>query len=80
MKKGINLKDEKAWVTFLVDENGDAEVWEKVWFPVEVFGEHLDFDGDNTMNICRLVFGSDRTFGIAPTSQMIKGNSVRDNI
>lgn len=80
MKKGFNLQDEKAWVTFLVDENGDAGVWQKEWFPLEVNGVHLDFDDEGTMSVCRIAFGSSRTFGIAPTSQMILGNAVRDNI
>ena len=38
---------------------------------------------NDTMAICRIVFGEAvkaRTFGIAPTSQMLLGNSVRDNI
>lgn len=78
--KRFNINDEKAWVTFLVDENGDAEVWQKEWFPLEVNGVHLDFDDEDTMSVCRIAFGSSRTFGIAPTSQMILGNAVRDNI
>ena len=79
----INQNEEKAWVTFLVDDNGDTGVWEKEWFPVVVNGIHLDFDEEDTMTICRIVFGEAvkaRTFGIAPTSQMLLGNSVRDNI
>lgn len=79
----INQNEEKAWVTFLVDDNFEGGVWEKEWFPVVVNGIHLDFDEEDTMTICRIVFGEAvkaRTFGIAPTSQMLLGNSVRDNI
>lgn len=71
--KAINLNEEKAWITFLDQE------FEIVWFPVEVNGVHLDWDSNNIMTICRIVF-TDRSWGISPTSQMIQNNACRDNL
>ena len=73
----IDLNKEMAWVTFL------HEGWETIWCPVtDVMGNHLEFD-DGIMDHCRSQFnreGNWVSFGIAPTSQMILKNSVRDNL
>lgn len=71
----INLNEEKAWVTFSDEE------WETVWHPILVNDVHVDFTdtSEMVMEICRSIWGHQRNFGIAPTSQMIIGNSVRDN-
>ena len=73
----LDLNLEKAWVTFLNDG------WESVWHPVtDVTGNHLDWSED-IMDHCRKQFNnSDNwvSFGIAPTSQMLLKNSVRDNL
>ena len=77
MKVMIDLSKEMAWVTFLHDG------WETKWYPVtDIKGTHLKFD-DTIMDYCRQQFNSKKdwfTFGIAPTSQMIINNSVRDNM
>lgn len=73
----IDLNKEMAWVTFMEDG------WQTKWHPVtDVAGNHLEFD-ESVMDHCRSQFnkeGSWVTFGIAPTSQMILGNAVRDNL
>jgi len=73
----LDLNKEMAWVTFLEDG------WETKWHPVtDVFGNHLEFD-DTIMDHCRVQFNNPHNkvyFGIAQTSQMLMGNSVRDNL
>jgi hypothetical protein len=73
----IDLNKEMAWVTFMEDG------WQTIWHPItDVAGNHLEFD-ESIMDHCRSQFnkkGSWVTFGIAPTSQMILGNAVRDNL
>jgi len=75
----IDLTKEMAWITF-----ADG-TWGTKWFPVtDIKGNQLPFD-DTIMDYCRAQYngrdGRDWTyFGIAPTSQMILGNSVRDNL
>ena len=73
----IDLNKEMAWVTFLHDG------WETKWHPVtDHKGTHLEFD-DTIMDHCRAQFNSKEnwiSFGIAPTSQMMMKNSVRDNL
>jgi hypothetical protein len=74
----IDLNKEMAWVTFL--DNG----WETKWFPVlcPITKRQLEFDV-SIMDHCRLQFNKKDnwvSFGIAPTSQMIMKNSVRDNL
>ena len=73
----LDLNREMAWVTFL------GEGWETVWHPVtDVAGNHLEFD-DSIMDHCRAQFNNREnwvSFGIAPTSQMLMRNSVRDNL
>ena len=74
----LDLNKEMAWVTFL--DNG----WQTKWFPVlcPITGKHLEFD-DSIMNHCRAQFNNEQnwvSFGIAPTSQMMMKNSVRDNL
>ena len=70
----INLSIEKAWITFMCED------WEVVWHPIlDDFGNHLDWDSNLIMEICRNRF-SHRTFGIAMTSQMIMRNAQRDNL
>ena len=75
----IDLSKEMAWITFMNDG------WQFKWFPVtSITGEQLEFD-DTIMDLCREKFNNrDNSgwiyFGIAPTSQMILCNSVRDNL
>jgi hypothetical protein len=73
----LDLNKEMAWVTFM------DEGWQTVWHPVtDVMGNHLEFD-DTIMDHCRSQFNNEEnwvTFGIAPTSQMLMQNSVRDNL
>ena len=71
----IDTSKEHAWVTFVTQDFGT------VWFPVIVGGEHIPFNGRcfDTMKICRERWGDKFSFGIAPTSQMLMGNSTRDN-
>lgn len=75
----IDLKKEMAWVTFLHDE------WQTKWHPVlcPITGQQLEFDSKLTMNHCRAQFNNEGnwvSFGIAPTSQMVIENAVRDNL
>jgi len=76
--KSINLTEEKAWITFLHDENWETKGFEQIWFPVEVNGVHLNWDSNLIMDVCRSTF-SGKSWGIAPTSQMIMNNACRDN-
>lgn len=73
----LDLDREMAWVTFM------DEGWEKVWHPVtDASGEQLEWSED-IMNFCRAQFNDEKnwiSFGIAPTSQMLVKNSVRDNL
>ena len=73
----LDLNKEMAWVTFLHDE------WEGKWHPVtDVAGNHLEFD-DSIMDHCRSQFNNKEnwvSFGIAPTSQMLIKNTVRNNL
>ena len=75
----LDLKKEMAWITFLDDS------WETKWHPVtDGKGKQMVFD-DSIMDYCRAQYngGNGREwtyFGIAPTSQMVLGNSVRDNL
>lgn len=73
----LDLNKEKAWVTFL------SEGWKTKWYPVtDTAGRHLDFD-DTIMDHCRAQFNKKEnwvSFGIAPTSQMLLQNAVRDNL
>lgn len=73
----LDLNKEMAWVTFLHDG------WQGKWHPVtDVMGNHLEFD-DGIMDHCRAQFNKEGnwvSFGIAPTSQMLLKNSVRDNL
>lgn len=50
-----------------------------VWQPVIHEGKHMDFDSTKTMDVCREQFKGE-SFGIAPTSQMLMDNTVRDNL
>ena len=75
----IDLNKEMAWVTFM--EKG----WQTIWHPItDVSGNQLEWsDSNKIMNHCRTQFntkGSWVSFGIAPTSQMILENAVRDNL
>jgi|TARA_R110002072_G_scaffold229281_1_gene386509 hypothetical protein len=73
----INLNEEMAWVTFI--DNG----WETIWHPVtDIMGKQLMWSED-IMDHCRTQFNNNEnwiSFGIAPTSQMIIKNSVRNNL
>ena len=76
----IDLSKEMAWVTFADDG------WQTKWFPIStITGEQLMWiDSNHIMDLCREQFndrhGNGWTyFGIAPTSQMILNNAVRDN-
>tara|TARA_B110000977_G_scaffold17955_1_gene21728 strand:+ start:81 stop:314 length:234 start_codon:yes stop_codon:yes gene_type:complete len=75
----LDLNKEMAWVTFV--DNG----FETKWFPVtDVFGNQLEWsDSNEIMTICRSQFNDEKkwvSFGIAPTSQMLMKNSVKDNL
>jgi len=75
----LDLNKEMAWVTFV--ENG----FETKWFPItDVCGTQLEWsDSNEIMNICRSQFNVEKfwvSFGIAPTSQMVMRNSVKDNL
>ena len=75
----LDLNKEMAWVTFV--DNG----FETKWFPVtDVCGNQLEWsDSEKIMAICRSQFNDNEnwvSFGIAPTSQMLMQNSVRDNL
>ena len=73
----LDLRYEMAWVTFLDDG------FQEKWYPVtDVKGEHLTFS-DDIMDHCRAQFNQEDNwvyFGIAPTSQMLLQNAVRDNL
>ena len=76
----LDLSKEMAWVTFTNDG------WETKWFPVldPITGQQLEFD-DTIMDRCRAQYngahgGVWTYFGIAPTSQMLLKNQVRDNL
>ena len=77
----IDLSKEMAWVTFLNDGGSEFEAkWHPVLCPIT--GRHLEFD-DTIMDHCRFQFNRENnwvSFGIAPTSQMIMGNAVKDNL
>ena len=69
----IDLNRELAWVTFLDND------FEQKWYPVRNYlGIQQEFDGEATYKFCQRNL-SDRQWGIAPTSQMILRNAVRDN-
>ena len=71
----IDTTTEMAWVTF----NRNDE-FEKVWFKVEsMTGKHLRWDSEFIMEIARERWGSEISFGISPTSQMLMNNACRDN-
>ena len=75
----LDLNKEMAWVTFV--DNG----FETKWFSVtDVFGNQLEWsDSNEIMTICRSQFNDNEnwvSFGIAPTSQMLMKNSVKDNL
>ena len=76
----LDLTKEMAWITFFNDG------WEKKWYPIldPITGQQLAFD-DTIMDRCRAQYngangGVWTYFVIAQTSQMIMGNSVRDNL
>jgi len=76
----LDLDKEMAWVTFLKDG------FQIKWFPVldPITGQQLEFD-DTIMDRCRAQYngahgGVWTYFGIAPTSQMLLKNAVRDNL
>ena len=76
----IDLTKEMAWITFMGDN------WQTQWFPIvdQITGQQLEFD-DTIMDRCRAQYngahgGNWTYFGIAPTSQMVMGNAVRDNL
>ena len=76
----IDLTKEMAWITFFNDG------WEKKWYPIldPITGQQLAFD-DTIMDRCRAQYngahgGVWTYFGIAPTSQMLMGNDVRNNL
>jgi|TARA_R110000824_G_scaffold43407_1_gene127073 hypothetical protein len=75
----LDLNKEMAWVTFFGLD------FETKWFPVtDVCGNQLDWsDSNKIMTICRSQFNDKEnwvSFGIAPTSQMLMKNSVKDNL
>ena len=74
----IDLEKEMAWVTFLADG------WQTKWFPIlcPITGQQLEWS-EKIMDHCRAQFNKEGnwvSFGIAPTSQMLLKNSVRDNL
>ena len=70
----LDLNQEMAWVTFLHDG------WETKWHAVtDKEGNHLEYNGEEIMDICRALFGN-VNFGIACTSQMVMENAQRDNL
>ena len=70
----LDFEKEMAWVTFMHDG------WETKWHAItDDAGKHLKFDSEATMGFCRAHFGN-VSFGIAPTSQMLMKNAVRDNL
>lgn len=77
----LDLNKEMAWITFMDDG------WQSKWFPIStITGVQLEWtDSNHIMDLCREKFnnrdGNGWTyFGIAPTSQMLMKNSVRDNL
>ena len=75
----LDLNKEMAWVTFLEDG------FQTKWFPVldPITGQQLEFD-DTIMDRCRAQYNGTHGgvwtyFGVAPTSQMLLKNTVRDN-
>jgi hypothetical protein len=75
--KSIDLSKEMAWVTFLDDD------FETNWFPLlSGSGQQLEWNDDTRVGsfaFAKFLHG-DHKFGVAPTSQMILGNSVKDNL
>jgi len=73
----IELDREMAWVTFMSDG------FESIWHPVtDASGKQLEWS-EEIMDFCRAQFNNTDcwiSFGIAPTSQMLVKNSVRDNL
>ena len=73
----LDLNKEMAWVTFMDDG------WETKWHPVtDASGKQLEWN-EGIMDFCRVQFNISTnwvSFGIAPTSQMMVKNSVRDNL
>lgn len=76
----LDLNKEMAWITFM------GENWQNQWFPIldPITGQQLEFN-DTIMDRCRAQYNGANDnewtyFGIAPTSQMIMGNAVRDNL
>lgn len=72
----IDLSKEMAWITFADDG------WQTKWFPVcTIIGMQVEWtDSRHIMDLCREKFNDKGTyFGIAPTSQMLMNNAVRDN-
>jgi hypothetical protein len=70
----LDFEKEMAWITFMHDG------WETKWHAItDAAGKHLEFDSEAIMDFCRAHFGN-VTFGIAPTSQMLMENAVRDNL
>tara|TARA_R110002073_G_scaffold46664_1_gene127221 strand:+ start:49 stop:276 length:228 start_codon:yes stop_codon:yes gene_type:complete len=73
----LDLNKEMAWVTFM--DNG----FETIWHPVtDITGKQLMWSED-IMDHCRAQFNDSNnwiSFGIAPTSQILVKNSVRDNL
>ena len=75
--KSIDLSKEMAWITFL-DDN-----FETNWFPLlSGSGQQLEWNDDirvGSFAFAKFIHDG-RRFGVAPTSQMILGNSVKDNL
>ena len=74
----IELDKEMAWITFI----GDG--FEVIWHPItDACGTQLEWNSARVMDFCRAQFNTEEccfSFGIAPTSQMILKNAVRDNL
>jgi hypothetical protein len=72
----VNQTETKSWVTFMHDN------WQQHWWAItDTNGNHLDWNSDLIMGICRRRFGSvGIQFGIANTEQMLMGNAMRDNL
>lgn len=69
-------KDQMMWITF-VDNN-----FQKKWFRLETedlgWVEWNEDNSDLIMDVCREEFPN-KKWGISNTSQMLMGNSMRDN-
>ena len=69
-------KDQMMWITF-VDNN-----FQKKWFRLETedlgWVEWNEDNSDLIMDVCREEFSNEK-WGISNTSQMLMGNSMRDN-